>query len=201
MNAFTSSKPARGTAPQVKPRPNTGLLGAFFFILSESMFFLALFLAYFYLRTDSRNWPFMLIRPALGLPIFNTALLAVSVIAIAWAEHGIARGDQRRLTIGVAVAAIFGLLFMGIQSVEFAELMVTGLAPGGSSFGSSFFALLVFHVLRVFAGVSFMVIVLIRSLLRQFNRNRRAAVQACALYWYFIAAVWVVVFLLLFVVR
>ena len=181
-------------------KPNTGLIGAAVFIVSESMFFIGLFLAYFFLRGDTTiqipsDQP---VHPSLALPLINTLILAVSVGAMAYAERGIAANKQRNLVIGVTVAAVLGLVFMLVQTVEFSRFVSVGFSPSSSAFGSTFFALLIFHVLRVFAGVLFMVIVLVRAFMGQFTQQRRAAVQACMLYWCFIAAVWVVVFLVLY---
>lgn len=199
MSTYTSSRPNVGAHVPARPRkPNIGLIGAAVFIVSESVFFLGVFLAYFYLRADTRlvsDQP----APDLLLPVLNTLVLACSVVAIAWAERGIARGQQQRLVTGVTIAAALGLVFMAVQSVEFARLAQVGFTPNSSAFGSTFFALLVFHVARVFAGVSFMVIVLIRALMGQFSARRRVAVQSCALYWYFIACVWLVVFVVLYI--
>jgi cytochrome c oxidase subunit 3 len=181
-------------------KPNTGLIGAAVFIVSESMFFMGLFLAYFFLRTDTT----ILTRsdqpahPSLLLPLINTLILAVSVGAMAYAERSVAAGKQSSLVIGVTVADALGLVFMLVQTLEFGRFISTGFSPSSSAFGSTFFALLIFHVLRVFAGVTFMVIVLVRAFMGQFTQWRRTAVQACALYWYFIAVVWVVVFLVLY---
>ena len=202
MSIVTSPRPKMGRTPTGasvrRKRPNTGLMGAAVFIVAESMFFVGLFLAYFYLQTTTPA-PTDQVHRELVVPVLNTVVLAVSVAAITWAERGIARDDQRRLIIGMTIAAALGLVFMGVQSIEFARYVQVGFTPNGSSFGSGFFALLVFHVLRVFAGVSFMVIVLIRALLGQFSIQRRSVVQACTLYWYFIASVWVVVFLVLYI--
>lgn len=203
MSAFTS--PQAGSIRQPLPaarrkRPNRGLLGAIAFIVSESMFFSGLFVAYFFLRTDTSltirsDQP---LHPAIALPLFNTLILVVSVIAMAWAERSIAKNKQRNLVVGTTIAAALGLVFMLLQSVEFSRFITEGFTPNSSAFGSTFFALLIFHVLRVFAGVVFMVIVLIRAFMGQFTQNRRAAVQACAAYWYFIFAVWLLVFAVLY---
>ena len=200
MSAFTSPQPSVVRQSSAQPRKrNTGLLGAAVFIVAESAFFLAVFLAYFYLRAEIQL-PYVQPDGSLLLPVLNTLVLAGSVAAIAWAERGIARDQERRLLIGVTIAAALGLVFMAVQSIEFASLAQVGFTPNSSPIGSTFFALLVFHVLRVFAGVSFMVIVLIRALMGQFSARRRVVVQACALYWYFIACVWAVVFLVLYIV-
>ncbi|HEY3290924.1 MAG TPA: cytochrome c oxidase subunit 3 [Anaerolineae bacterium] len=199
MNA-TSTQRSNELTVQSNKRPDTGLLGAAFFIVSESMFFVGLFLAYFFLRSDSTvltpsDQP---LHPSAVLPAINTLILAVSVVAITYANRSIAANKQRELTIGLTVAAALGLIFMLVQTVEFSRFISVGFSPSSSSFGSTFFGLLVFHVLRVFAGVTFMVIVLVRTLMGQFNAQRRTAVQACALYWYFISAVWILVFLVLY---
>jgi heme/copper-type cytochrome/quinol oxidase subunit 3 len=200
MSTMSSSarKPGLNTTPSTVRRPNTGLIGAAVFIVAESMFFLGLFLAYFYLLA-SVPVSTASARGSLLLPLLNTVVLGASVMAMVWAERGIAANQQRRLLIGMTVAAALGLVFMAIQSIEFARYVQAGFTPNGSSYGSMFFALLIFHVLRVFAGVAFMLIVLVRALLGQFSQHRRSVVQACALYWYFIASVWVVVFLVLYI--
>ncbi len=180
-------------------RRNTGLIGAALFVVSESMFFLGLFLAWFSLRAMSQAWPPPDTPPlSVTLPALNTLILAISVALVAWAERGIAAGDARRLQTGIGVAAILGLVFMAVQAYEFANL---GFAPHSNAYGSAFFFLMGFHVARVFGGVVFMTIILARAFMGQFSASRRAAVQACALYWYFIAGVWLAVFWVLYLIR
>ncbi len=180
-----------------RSRANTGLLGAIALIVAESMFFLGVLSAWYYLQATSLgNWPPANLRPQqLTLPVINTLVILISAGAMAWGERGIAAGDKRRLTIGVAIAAGIGLLFMTLQTIEFAGL---GLRAQGSSYGSMFFALLVFHIIRVFVGVGWMAVVLIRAAMGQFDQKRRTVVRACAMYWYFITAIWLVVFVVLY---
>ncbi len=202
MSAFTTPQSSiRRQLPVVRRRRyNRGLLGAVAFIAAESMFFSGLFLAYFFLRTDTTltvrsDQP---LHPSIALPLINTLILTISVAAMAWAERSIAKDNQRNLIVGTTVAAALGLIFMLLQSVEFSRFVTEGFTPNSSAFGSTFFALLIFHVLRVFAGVTFMLIVLVRAFMGQFSRHRRAAVQACAAYWYFIFAVWLLVLAVLY---
>ncbi len=108
-----------------------------------------------------------------------------------YAVRGMLRDNQRALITGLVASIALGLLFASIQSVEFASL---GFTPSTNAFGSSFFFLLLFHVLRVVAGVIFMTIMLIRVLMGQVNSQRSIGVRACAMYWYFIGIVWLFVF-------
>ncbi|MBK8837084.1 MAG: cytochrome c oxidase subunit 3 [Anaerolineae bacterium] len=129
------------------------------------------------------------------LPLINTVVILVSAVALWWGERGIAGGDKRRLIVGVSVAAGLGLLFMTLQTIEFSGL---GFRAQGSSYGSMFVALLVFHILRVFVGVGWLAVVLIRAAMHQFDARRRTVVQACAMYWYFITVIWLIVFAVLY---
>jgi cytochrome c oxidase subunit III len=181
-------------------KQNAGLLGMVFFVVSESTFFLGLFLAYFYMRNTADIWPppgASADRPTLTLAIVNTLVAIISLGVMWYANRAIAHDNRRGLQIGVAIAAMLGVLFIAIQSIEFAQL---GFTAQTSSYGSAFIALLVFHVARVFIGVALMLIVLVRTLIGQFTAKRRLLVQAATLYWAFIVGVWLVVFYVLYVV-
>lgn len=177
---------------------NVGLLGVNLFIASESMFFLGLFLAWFFMRNTSEAWPPAGVTPPPIVPaILNTVVALLSAVAVFSADRAIARDDRRGLVRGIALAAALGVVFMAIQSVEFTDLAILA---QGSAYGSAFTFLLLFHVLRVFVGVVLMVVVLVRALLGHFSRKRRLLAQATAMYWYFITGVWLVVFAVLYLI-
>jgi heme/copper-type cytochrome/quinol oxidase subunit 3 len=180
------------------PQRSSGLLGVGFFIIAESTFFLGLFLAYFYMRNTAEAWPPPGAgRPTLALAIVNTIVSLTSLGVMVYANRAIARDNRRGLQVGISLAAGLGVLFMAIQSIEFAQL---GFTAQTSGYGSAFVALLVFHVARVFVGVALMLIVLVRTLIGQFSAKRRLLVQATTLYWAFIVGVWLVVFYVLYIV-
>ncbi len=188
-----------GAQPAEQQKKNVGLLGVAFFIASESMFFMGLFLAYFYLRGTSQTWPPEGVTPPSIVPaIFNTLIALMGTAAVIYAGRAIARDDHKHLIGGIAVAAAFGVIFMAVQVAEFADLSILA---QGSAYGSSFTFLLIFHVLRVFAGVALMGAVLVRALLGQFSSKRRLMVQATEMYWIFITGVWLVVFYVLYIYK
>ncbi|MCL6511851.1 MAG: cytochrome c oxidase subunit 3 [Anaerolineae bacterium] len=175
---------------------NIGLLGVAFFIVSESMFFVGLFLAWFYLRATSDAWPPAGVAPPPLLPaVINTGIALLSTVAVLFADRAIARDNRSGLIAGIATAGALGVIFMAVQSAEFTAL--SALAQG-SAYGSTFTFLLLFHVLRVFVGVVLMGVVLVRALLGHFSSRRRLLVQGTAMYWCFITGVWLVVFAVLY---
>jgi cytochrome c oxidase subunit 3 len=180
-------------------RKRNGLLGITLFIASESMFFMGLFLAYFYLRATTQTWPPEGVTvPGIGLAVVNTFVALISTAAVVYAGRAIARDNRKGLIAGMTGAAALGVVFMAIQSTEFADLSTLA---QGSAYGSTFTFLLIFHVLRVFAGVALMGAVLVRALMGQFSSERRLMVQATVMYWIFITGVWLVVFYVLYFVK
>lgn len=198
-SALNDRIPSAQSSAEVQQRKKIGLLGVAFFIASESMFFLGLFLAYFYLRSNSQIWPPEGVTlPSIVPAVFNTLVALMATVAVIYAGRAIARNDRKHLIGGMVVAIVFGVIFMAVQAAEFADL---SLLAQGSAYGSTFTFLLVFHVLRVFAGVGLMAAVLVRALLGQFSSERRLMVQATVMYWLFITGVWLVVFYVLYIYK
>ncbi len=193
--ARATSRAVSAARPQ---RKDVGLLGVGFFIVSETTFFLGLFLAWFFTRNTSDVWPPAGVAPPPIAPaIFNTVVALLSTVAVFFAERALTRDDRRGLVRGIALAGALGVLFMAVQSAEFTDLATLA---QGSAYGSTFTFLLLFHVARVFMGVVLMGVVLVRALLGHFSRKRRLLVQATAMYWYFITGVWLVVFAVLYLI-
>jgi cytochrome c oxidase subunit III len=178
-------------------RQRIGRMGVVIFIVSETMFFASLFFAWYYLRvTAGVNWPPLgAEKPPIAPAIINTAITLFSGVTMWYANRAIARDNQRGLIVGTATSAVLGLLFMAIQIVEFAEL---GRIAQQDAYGSMFIIVLFFHVARVLIGFALMGLVLIRAMMGQFSSRRRLMVQGATWYWYFIVAVWLVVFAVLY---
>ncbi len=177
---------------------NVGLLGVGFFIVSESTFFLGLFLAWFFTRNTSDVWPPAgVVPPPIAPAVFNTVVALLSTVAVCFANRALAHNDRQGLVRGIASAGALGVLFMAVQAAEFTDL---AMLAQGSAYGSTFTFLLLFHVIRVFVGVVLMGVVLVRALLGHFSSKRRLLVQATAMYWYFITGVWLVVFAVLYLI-
>lgn len=174
------------------------LLGVRLFILSEVMLFGALFAAYFILRAEAPSWPPLasLRRPELGLVAANTFILLSSSGTIQWAV-GRARADDRRgLVRGLLVTLGLGATFLFVQAYEFTR---NGFGLADGVFGSTFYTLTGFHGAHVFGGLVAIAIVLNRARLGLIDRAHDTAVEAVSYYWHFVDAVWLTLFVSLYV--
>jgi cytochrome c oxidase subunit 3 len=163
-------------------------------LATESAFFGTLLMAYLYLRTSAETIPFAGQGAAhLFVPAVNTAMLLASLLAAWWALRGSPDATAGRL----ALALLLGAVFIAGQIFEFSR---SGMRPDDGLFGGSFFALIGFHALHVIAGMVILAINAARAHLGDFRRGDRTAVEAAIWFWSFVAAVWCVLFVVLYLV-
>jgi cytochrome c oxidase subunit III len=170
-----------------------GVLGM---IASEVVFFANLIIGYLYLRVRAGQWPPEGIEPLeLLLPTINTAILLSSALPMHGAHLAIRRGDRKGMKTGLILASVLGAIFIGGQAWEYTHAPFS-LKTG--TFGSTFFTLTGFHGLHVIVGIILMMICYIRALRGSFTREHHFAVEAAAMYWHFVDAVWVILFAALY---
>ena len=85
---------------------------------------------------------------------------------------------------------------MAGQIIEFNH---AGLHIDDQAFGGVFFTLIGFHALHLLAGVFFLGLNLIRANLGDFSGERYEAVELGSWFWYYVTAVWVVLFMALYI--
>ena len=165
------------------------LLGVAIFIASESVFFLAIVLAYVAYRDAG------LATARANLDFARTAVFSVALFASS-ATMAFATGTRSGRWLAATIA--LGAIFLIGQGSEYARLLSEGIGPGSALFGTTFFTLTGLHGFHVLAGLVAL------AALFSANRRRAAAVrpvawEAVALYWHFVDAVWVVVFTVVYI--
>ena len=160
------------------------LLGVAVFIASESVFFLAIVLAYLAYRDAG------LVTAKANLDVPRTAIFSVALFSSS-ATTALA---ARRASRGWLVATIaLGTVFLVGQGSEYARLLASGIGPGRELFGTTFFTLTGLHGVHVLGGLVAL-FALLAAHIRRRSGLRPVAFEAVGLYWHFVDAVWVVVF-------
>jgi heme/copper-type cytochrome/quinol oxidase subunit 3 len=133
--------------------------------------------------------------PELRLAGANTSILLVSSATMWWAGRGIRRGQQLQLRIGLLITAILGIVFLFVQSKEYAGLKFTA---SSHAYGSLFITITAFHFAHVVVGVLMNLTTQVRAWLGHFSARRHLAVTNTGLYWHFVDIVWLCVFVALY---
>jgi cytochrome c oxidase subunit III len=178
-------------------RVEAQLLGMLLFIISEVMVFGAFFTAYFFIRIASGEpWP----APGTHLPEtvagFNTAILVSSSFTLHWAETSLKRGNRFGLKAGILITFLLGCTFLFIQINEYANI---GFAPQDSAQQTIFYSLTGLHGAHVFIGLVLLLIVTIRSFRGHYSPEEHRGVEVPGIYWHFVDAMWIVVYLTVYV--
>jgi cytochrome c oxidase subunit 3 len=211
MSASASAFAGGSTAhPEVvteeQEGPSNESLGMVLFIVSEAVMFGAFFAQYFYERILSDTWPNPIGLPpgfkgvpAAPLPVIMTVLLVSSGFTAHWAQTAIHRNDRDRVQGWLIVTLLLGLGFVGVQAFEYANfILVDGFNITSGIYGTIFFSLTGLHGFHVIVGVVLLVGVLVRTFLGHFSARNCFGLEGTILYWHFVDAVWIALFLTLY---
>jgi cytochrome c oxidase subunit 3 len=168
------------------------------FITSELMFFGALFSAYFALRSGSEPWPPEGAEPEVAVAAVLTGILATSSVTAHRAVAAIKKGDTEGLIRILVVTIVLGALFLAGQLFEYSRL---GFSLGEHSYGTVFFTLTGFHGLHVAIGLVILGVALTETKRGRVSATDHGSVEAASYYWHFVDAVWLLVFVVVYLIR
>jgi cytochrome c oxidase subunit 3 len=177
-------------------RPSTGKVALLVVLASESVFFLTLLTAYVALRGQVA-WDIPRTLARLAIPIGNTLVLLASVVAARRTELIARTGRRNGLAGSQLVTLVLGAFFVAGQVYEFTH---AGMRIDDQAFGGVFFALMSFHGLHVLAGMVMVTMGIVRTQLADFSSGDAEAIEVGSLFWYYVAAVWLLLFCALYLV-
>ncbi len=174
-------------------------LGVGLFILSEALFFLAIFWAFFHSALSptvelGAQWPPMGIEPInpFELPLLNTVILLSSGVTVTYAHHSLIQGNRRAALYGLIATVVLALVFTGFQAVEYT---VSSFTISDGAFGTCFYFGTGFHGLHVMIGTAFLAVGLWRVLAYRSTENHHLGFESCLLYCHFVDVVWLFLFI------
>jgi len=177
-------------------------LGMWLFIVSDSLTFSALLIAYSYARLNSPNWPRPFpFSPSIVFSTIMTVVLLASSLTMVMGVAAAARGDRGTTVKWILATMFFGTTFIVLHMREWFHLIDEGLRltsnPWGSPlFGAVFFGVTGLHMTHVAIGVIYLGIISLG-----FGRGKFSSedVEVSGLYWHFVDLVWMFVFPLVYI--
>lgn len=165
-----------------------------FMVIEGSMFVIVL-IAYFYLRLKVESWPPSLPDPD---PVFGTANLIVvllSVLPAALAKRAAEKFELSRVRAWLAVLVAMGILAVVLRGFEFTRLNCRW---DDNAYGSIVWVLLSLHTIHVATDVVDSAVLLVMAFTWPATRKRYVDFSENSLYWYFIVAWWVPIYLVIY---
>jgi cytochrome o ubiquinol oxidase subunit 3 len=175
-------------------RDRTTVVGFWIYIMTDCVLFASLFATYAVLHNNTNGG-------ASGLQLFNlssvlaeTLILLCSSFACGLAVLAAKAGDKRSVLLWLAVTALLGLAFLGIEISEFHKLAAEGNSWRRSGFLSSFFTLVGTHGLHITAGLLWLGTLVWRLTRTGLDRMNLRRLTMFSMFWHFLDLVWIFIF-------
>jgi cytochrome c oxidase subunit 3 len=187
---------------QVEPPwvlPYRGTVGMVCLIVAEAAIFIIFFVSYIFYLGKSLTGPYP--AQVLELPIFGTICLLSSSFTVHFAVSALRRNKLRNCAIGLASTVLLGSLFLLSTAQEWYHLIHDdGLTIRTNLFGTTFYSLVGLHATHVLVGLIMLCIALGVSLSGRMKEAHSERLEVLSLYWHFVDAIWVAVFLVVYVI-
>lgn len=138
------------------------------------------------------------------LPFWNTTVLLTSSFTIHFA-HTALKKDKKQGLFGfnfwLGVTVLLGVIFLILQVEEYVHAYShMGLTLGSGIYGATFYMLTGFHGFHVTMGTFMLLVMLLRSLLKNhFKHDDCFGFEAASWYWHFVDVVWLGLFIFVYV--
>ena len=157
-------------------------MGVALFIVSEALFFLAIFWAFFHSALSptvelGAQWPPMGIEAInpFELPLLNTVILLCSGVTVTYAHHSLIQGNRSGALYGLVATVILAIIFTAFQGIEYT---VSSFTISDGAFGSCFYFGTGFHGLHVMIGTAFIAVGLWRVLAYHSTENHHLGLES-----------------------
>jgi heme/copper-type cytochrome/quinol oxidase subunit 3 len=168
------------------------------FIATEAMFFLGLISAFLVLRAEALQWPpYDQPRLPVGITGISTAILLASSWRMRRAVAALRLGE-RSVVRWLGATALLGAIFLSIQGFEWVRLVGFGLTTTSSVYGATFYTLVGIHGVHVASAVVALMVFLTRAAEGRYAAGDDARLMPMAMYWYFVVAIWPILYLLVY---
>ena len=172
--------------------------GFWIFLLSDFVLFSGFFAGYAVLHGAVADGPAA--RDIIELPLVSTetALLLLSSFACGMAGVAMFAKHMLWFQVALAVTALLGAGFLGIELYEFAHLIGEGFGPQRSAFLSGFFALVGCHGVHVTLGLIWLTTMMAQVWTKGFREDIERRVACFMLFWHALDIVWVALFTIVY---
>lgn len=183
--------------------PSKRKVGMACLIVTESALFTIFVVAYVYYIGKSLSGPFP--KDVLHLPVLASICLFSSSFTIWLAEKALHAKNVGGFRLWWFITIFLGALFLGFTAQEWHELIFAEdpakrLTISTNLFGSTFYALVGLHASHVIVGLTLLTLVLVFSLLNKIGPEQTERLEMVSWYWHFVDAIWIVVFLVVYVI-
>jgi cytochrome c oxidase subunit 3 len=183
------------------PRANRYRIGMWVALASIAMLFTSLSSAYVVRAGGASDWVAITMPRVL---LLSTAIILASSVTLELARRNLKAASVEGHGRWLLITMLLGLGFLVSQLFAWRQLTKQGVYVASNPHSSFFYLLTATHAVHLIGGLLALVFVWTRSRLVkkvEVSARRQAATDAVTIYWHFMDALWIYLFLLLFLWR
>jgi cytochrome c oxidase subunit 3 len=178
-----------GRDPDPRYVPGAGLFAMRFALVSITVLFITIGIAYFARSRSPLNWQPIRVPNLLWL---STAIILISGWTLETARNALYRKNRVRFIRWIEITACAGLAFLLSQILALRELVDQGIFLQRNPHSSLLYVVTGAHGLHLLGGIAGLCFLLLS---RYDSARLRARTAVSALYWHFLSVLWVGLFL------
>jgi len=179
--------------------PSRGRVGMYCLIAAEAAIFTIFVVAYIFYIGKSVSGPQP--KDVLRAPIFYSVCLLASSLTIHIAIRQLTEGSRAAFGRWWLLTILLGGTFLFGTAKEWNHLIFDeGLTVSTNLFGTTYYSLVGLHGFHVTMGLLAFIIVALFYFTGRLGRKHSERLEVLSMYWHFVDAVWVVVFLVVYVI-
>ena len=182
-------------------KANRYRVGMWVALASIAMLFTALSSAYIVRAGASSDWVSITMPRVL---LLSTALILVSSVTLEFSKRKLNAASFSGYGRWLLVTMILGFGFLGSQWLAWKQLAQQGVYLVSNPHSSFFYLLTAVHAVHLVGGLLALISLWLRSLIKKemkVTATGKAVADAVSIYWHFMDALWIYLFLLLFLWR
>lgn len=169
-------------------------------LVSFSMLFASLFLAYFYYRITEPVWPPMGMENLnLFYPSISTGIIVLSSMTLFGFDLAFKKGNQIHMKAWLAVTILLGASFLGSQMYLWEGLKNIGLYASSGIFPSIVYSFTWIHVAHIVAAILSLFWLIPISSKTSMTFKEENVVLNVSKFWHFLSIIWLIIYFSIFV--
>jgi cytochrome c oxidase subunit III len=134
----------------------------------------------------------------------STAVILISSVTMNWSVQLIRKNALKALPTAVLTTFLLGISFGVCQFISWHTLIsknifFTGTESNAS--GSYLYIISALHLCHILGGVIALGVVYVKALRKKYSSTNYLGIKLCAIYWHFLDALWVYLFLFMLIMR
>jgi cytochrome c oxidase subunit 3 len=175
--------------------------GLLYWSMASMTIFFGGFCSYYLVMHGNGNW---LTFNLPGLFFLSTALIIASSFTLYWAQQSIKKNNYSATRTGMLLTFFLGLGFCISQILAWKSLYAEGIVFSGRQSnisGSILYVITFMHFLHLVAGMIAVSVSLAKTTAKRYSSENYLGLSLTAIFWHFLDALWVILFLFLYLIR